>query len=76
MVSHTNVSLMLMDTIQVHASGVVWANLLHNVFAALLTQHGYAADAKTNPNGTAGNQIWLQYALLIPPPSLGYSFRI
>ncbi|EJD49466.1 hypothetical protein AURDEDRAFT_112612 [Auricularia subglabra TFB-10046 SS5] len=35
---------------EVHAIGEVWANLLHNVYAALLDVHGFNGDAKTNPD--------------------------
>ena len=37
----------------------VWANMLHNVYAALVAKHGYAQDAMTNPCGGAGNVIFM-----------------
>ncbi|TFK96755.1 Fungalysin metallopeptidase-domain-containing protein [Pterulicium gracile] len=43
----------------VHQFGEIWANALHNVHIALLAAHGYSADAKTNPNATGGNAVWL-----------------
>ncbi|KAF7301728.1 Extracellular metalloproteinase mep [Mycena indigotica] len=48
---------------EVHNIGEVWANLLHNVYAALVGAHGWAADAKTNPDGTAGNVVYLHLFL-------------
>ena len=39
--------------------GEVWANMLHNVYAALVAKHGYAQDAMTNPCGGAGNVIFM-----------------
>lgn len=39
--------------------GEVWANILHNVYAALVGQYGFAADARTNPSSSAGNAIYL-----------------
>ncbi|KAJ7133812.1 Fungalysin metallopeptidase-domain-containing protein [Mycena filopes] len=44
---------------EVHNIGEVWANLLHNVYAALVAEYGWAADAKTNPDGTEGNVVFL-----------------
>ncbi|KAI0692817.1 Fungalysin metallopeptidase-domain-containing protein [Cerioporus squamosus] len=44
---------------EVHNIGEVWANLLHNVYASLVSAHGFAADAKTNPSSTAGNSVFL-----------------
>lgn len=29
--------------------GEIWANILHNVYAALVTAHGFSATAKTDP---------------------------
>ncbi|KAJ6617674.1 peptidase M36, partial [Mycena sp. CBHHK59/15] len=43
---------------EVHANpiiGEVWANIQHNVYAALVTAHGFSTTAKTNPAGTEGN---------------------
>ncbi|KAH7101038.1 Fungalysin metallopeptidase-domain-containing protein [Auriculariales sp. MPI-PUGE-AT-0066] len=55
---------------EVHAAGEVWANLLHNVLAALIAEYGYADDARTNPEGTGGNTIYMHLfidALLLQP---------
>ncbi|EAU86463.1 metalloprotease [Coprinopsis cinerea okayama7 len=43
----------------VHRIGEVWANMLHNVYAALVAEHGWSATARTNPNGTEGNVVWM-----------------
>ncbi|EKM76442.1 hypothetical protein AGABI1DRAFT_87181 [Agaricus bisporus var. burnettii JB137-S8] len=42
---------------EVHDIGEVWANILHNVYAALVGAHGWSATARTNPNGTQGNVV-------------------
>ena len=34
---------------EVHDIGEVWANVLHNVYAALVSAHGFSASAKTDP---------------------------
>ncbi|CAA7257401.1 unnamed protein product [Cyclocybe aegerita] len=39
--------------------GSVWANMLHNVYAALVGAHGWSATARTNPSGTEGNIVFL-----------------
>ncbi|KAJ7596235.1 Fungalysin metallopeptidase-domain-containing protein [Mycena floridula] len=44
---------------EVHNIGEVWANMLHNVYAALVAQYGFSATARTNPNGTEGNIVFL-----------------
>ncbi|KAF9008256.1 Fungalysin metallopeptidase-domain-containing protein [Cyathus striatus] len=44
---------------EVHNIGEVWANMLHNVYAALVSAHGWSATAKTNPDGTEGNIVFL-----------------
>lgn len=44
---------------EVHAIGEVWANILHNVLAALVASRGFDAAAKTMPASTAGNAVWL-----------------
>jgi len=43
----------------VHQIGEIWANILHNVYARLVTAHGWSATARTNPAGTQGNNVWL-----------------
>ncbi|KAI9453869.1 Fungalysin metallopeptidase-domain-containing protein [Lactarius psammicola] len=57
---------------EVHAIGEVWANMLHNVYASLVTAHGWSATARTNPAGTEGNIVFLHLfldALLLQPCS-------
>ncbi|KAJ6572791.1 Fungalysin metallopeptidase-domain-containing protein [Mycena vulgaris] len=48
---------------EVHDIGEVWANILHNVYAALVTAHGFSTTAKTNPGGTEGNIVFLHLFL-------------
>ncbi|CAA7257402.1 unnamed protein product [Cyclocybe aegerita] len=48
---------------EVHDIGEVWANILHNVYAALVNAHGWSATARTNPNGTEGNVVFLHLFL-------------
>ncbi|KAF9261303.1 hypothetical protein L218DRAFT_1046833 [Marasmius fiardii PR-910] len=36
------------------------ANLLHNIYAALVTEHGWSATARTSANGSEGNIVFLQ----------------
>ncbi|KAK7032139.1 hypothetical protein VNI00_013313 [Paramarasmius palmivorus] len=42
-----------------HAIGTVWATILHNIYAALVEEHGWSSDAWTDPDGTEGNIIFL-----------------
>lgn len=42
-----------------HWVGEVWANILHNVYAALVAEHGWAPDALTNPDGSEGNVVFM-----------------
>jgi extracellular elastinolytic metalloproteinase len=44
----------------VQAIGEVWANMLHNVYAALVSARGFAEDKLTNPDGTAGNIVFMR----------------
>ncbi|KAF8072209.1 Fungalysin metallopeptidase-domain-containing protein [Lyophyllum atratum] len=44
---------------EVHEIGEVWANMLHNVYAALVLSHGWSGTAPTNPDGTEGNIVFL-----------------
>lgn len=44
---------------EVHNIGEIWANMLHNVLAALVAAKGYSATARTNPDGTEGNIVHL-----------------
>ncbi|KAJ7821627.1 Fungalysin metallopeptidase-domain-containing protein [Mycena olivaceomarginata] len=46
---------------EVHDIGEVWANILHNVYAAFVTAHGFSTTARTNPAGTLGQHR-------LPPP--------
>ncbi|KAF8952902.1 putative extracellular elastinolytic metallo proteinase precursor, partial [Flammula alnicola] len=45
------------------ASGEIWANMLYNVYAALVGVHGWSATARTNPTGTEGNIVFLHLFL-------------
>lgn len=45
------------------AIGEVWANMLHNVYAALVAAHGFSTTAKTNPTGREGNIVFLHLFL-------------
>ncbi|KAJ7852815.1 Fungalysin metallopeptidase-domain-containing protein [Mycena olivaceomarginata] len=44
---------------EVHNIGEVWANMLHNVYAALVGVHGFSKTAHTDPTGTEGNVVFL-----------------
>ncbi|KAF8970317.1 Fungalysin metallopeptidase-domain-containing protein [Flammula alnicola] len=44
---------------EVHDIGEVWANILHNVYAAVVGAHGWSATARTNPTGTEGNIVFM-----------------
>lgn len=35
---------------EVHQIGEVWANMLHNVYAALVQAHGFSQTAQTDPS--------------------------
>ncbi|ESK87510.1 putative extracellular elastinolytic metalloproteinase precursor [Moniliophthora roreri MCA 2997] len=55
---------------EVHDIGEVWANILHNVYAALVAEHGFSFTARSNPNGSEGNVVFLHLlvdALSIQP---------
>ena len=43
--------------------GEVWANMLHNVYAALVDAHGFSNDKLTNPDGQEGNIIFMRLFL-------------
>ncbi|KAH9477316.1 Extracellular metalloproteinase MEP [Psilocybe cubensis] len=45
---------------QVHEIGEVWANMLHNVYAALVAEKGFSADKLTNPDGPEGNIVFMR----------------
>ncbi|THH27526.1 hypothetical protein EUX98_g6669 [Antrodiella citrinella] len=44
---------------EVHDIGEVWANILHNVYAALVGVHGFSTTAHTDPTGPEGNIVFL-----------------
>ncbi|KII91236.1 hypothetical protein PLICRDRAFT_173122 [Plicaturopsis crispa FD-325 SS-3] len=44
---------------EVHNIGEVWANILHNVYAALVKEYGFSKTAHTDPSGTEGNVVFL-----------------
>ncbi|KAL1942280.1 hypothetical protein VTO73DRAFT_6344 [Trametes versicolor] len=48
---------------EVHDIGEVWANLLHNVYAALVGVHGFSDTAHTDPTTTGGNTVFLHLFL-------------
>ncbi|KAI0291811.1 Fungalysin metallopeptidase-domain-containing protein [Multifurca ochricompacta] len=55
---------------EVHAIGEVWANMLHNVYASLVAAFGWSATARTNPNTTEGNVVFMHLfldSLLLQP---------
>uniref|UniRef100_A0A0W0FQM5 Extracellular metalloproteinase n=1 Tax=Moniliophthora roreri TaxID=221103 RepID=A0A0W0FQM5_MONRR len=55
---------------EVHDIGEVWANILHNVYAALVAEHGFSFTARSNPDGSEGNVVFLHLlvdALSIQP---------
>ena len=39
--------------------GEVWANLLHNVYAALVGAHGFSDTARADASGSEGNVVYL-----------------
>ncbi|KAJ7469053.1 Fungalysin metallopeptidase-domain-containing protein [Mycena latifolia] len=48
---------------EVHNIGEVWANMLHNVYAALVGDLGFSKTAHTDPEGTEGNVVYLHLFL-------------
>ncbi|KAJ6628602.1 Fungalysin metallopeptidase-domain-containing protein [Mycena sp. CBHHK59/15] len=44
---------------EVHNIGEVWANMLHNVYAALVGTLGWSATSRTNPDGPEGNIVYM-----------------
>ncbi|TCD67860.1 hypothetical protein EIP91_011857 [Steccherinum ochraceum] len=44
---------------EVHDIGEVWANMLHNVYAGLVADHGFSPTAHTDPTTTGGNTVFL-----------------
>ncbi|KAJ6632604.1 Fungalysin metallopeptidase-domain-containing protein [Mycena sp. CBHHK59/15] len=49
----------LLQAGEVHDLGEVWANMLHNVHAALVSAHGFSKTARTDPTGSQGNVVFL-----------------
>ncbi|KAJ7828734.1 Fungalysin metallopeptidase-domain-containing protein [Mycena olivaceomarginata] len=49
----------LLTAPEVHDIGEVWANMLHNVHAALVDAHGFSKTARTDPTGSEGNVVFL-----------------
>ncbi|KAF6756916.1 Fungalysin metallopeptidase-domain-containing protein [Ephemerocybe angulata] len=47
------------DYWDVHDIGEVWANMLHNVYAALVTKYGWSATAMTDATGPEGNIVYM-----------------
>ncbi|KAK7045379.1 hypothetical protein VNI00_007628 [Paramarasmius palmivorus] len=47
-------------TDSVHDIGEVWANILHNVYAALVAKHGFSFTARTNSETSEGNVVFLR----------------
>ncbi|RDB18741.1 Extracellular metalloproteinase mep [Hypsizygus marmoreus] len=48
---------------EVHVIGEVWANMLHNVYAALVKERGFSPDFLTNPDTTEGNVVYMHLFL-------------
>ncbi|KAF9256728.1 hypothetical protein L218DRAFT_975325 [Marasmius fiardii PR-910] len=46
--------------IAAHDIGEVWANNLHNVYAQLVTEHGFSSTARTSAEDSEGNIVFLQ----------------
>ncbi|KAJ7156530.1 Fungalysin metallopeptidase-domain-containing protein [Mycena crocata] len=49
----------LLEISEVHDAGEIWANMLHNVDAALVAAHGFSKTARTDPTGSEGNVVFL-----------------
>ncbi|KAF9265690.1 metallo proteinase 10 [Marasmius fiardii PR-910] len=45
---------------EVHQIGEVWANTLHTVYADLVDELGFTADAKTNADAPEGNAVFMK----------------
>jgi extracellular elastinolytic metalloproteinase len=43
---------------EAHDYGEVWAVTLHGILSALVDEHGFSEDAKTDPSGTEGNIVF------------------
>ncbi|KZV62018.1 hypothetical protein PENSPDRAFT_642738 [Peniophora sp. CONT] len=48
---------------EVHNIGEIWANILHNVLAALVDAHGFSTTAKTDASGNEGNVVFMHLML-------------
>ena len=46
-----------------HDIGEIWANILHNVLAALVEARGFSENAKANPDQDGGNVVYLHLFL-------------
>ncbi|KAF8331552.1 Fungalysin metallopeptidase-domain-containing protein [Amanita rubescens] len=49
----------LQMTTDPHSVGEIWANMLHNVLAALVQERGFSTQALTNPDGPEGNVVFM-----------------
>ncbi|KAJ6632588.1 Fungalysin metallopeptidase-domain-containing protein [Mycena sp. CBHHK59/15] len=49
----------LISPCQLSDVGEVWANMLHNVHAELVSAHGFSKTARTDPTGSQGNVVFL-----------------
>ncbi|KAF7342154.1 Extracellular metalloproteinase [Mycena venus] len=49
----------VLEATEVHQIGEVWANMLHNVLAALVDAYGFSKTARTDPSGSEGNVVYL-----------------
>ncbi|KAF8625348.1 hypothetical protein AX15_005430 [Amanita polypyramis BW_CC] len=50
----------LKGTTEPHSIGEVWANILHNVYAALIRERGFSTNALTDPDGVEGNVVFMR----------------
>jgi extracellular elastinolytic metalloproteinase len=60
----------LSSLFEVHGIGEVWANMLHNVYAELVTAKGFNPDFATKPEATEGNVVYFHLimdGLLLQP---------
>ncbi|KAJ7087425.1 Fungalysin metallopeptidase-domain-containing protein [Mycena epipterygia] len=61
----------------VHCIGQIWANILHNIQAALVQKYGFSTSAMTNPEGPEGNIMFLHLfidALALQPAQPTFLF--
>ncbi|KAK0466637.1 Fungalysin metallopeptidase-domain-containing protein [Armillaria novae-zelandiae] len=49
----------LAQLFEVHSIGEVWANMLHNVYVALVQTHGWSSSAMDDATGAEGNIVYL-----------------